>query len=95
MRADGRTDMTKLIVDLRNFANVPNKYRTNQFIPFSHIFQPPKSPFQGQQSVSVANNEVITKQAHLSVRLLQAIFKIFLTCLNCFPDGGGPLSTVL
>jgi hypothetical protein len=46
LHADGRTDMTKLIVDLRNFANVPNKYGPNQFIPFSHLFQPPRAIFR-------------------------------------------------
>jgi len=32
MRADGRTDMTKLIVAFRNFSNAPNK-RTTALLP--------------------------------------------------------------
>jgi len=46
IHADGRTDMTKLWVALRNFANVPNKYGNDQFIPFYHTFQPSKAIFR-------------------------------------------------
>jgi hypothetical protein len=33
-RADGRTDMTKLIVVFRNFANAPNKESTRPYPAF-------------------------------------------------------------
>ena len=40
MRADGRTNMTKLIVAFRNFANAPNKRNHKYFkICIDHIRQ--------------------------------------------------------